>query len=121
MLENLNREEPPPGEGEDYMDERTVGRRGTDGGGDNTMPWQVKAIGVVGVPSAIALYLVFSIVSAQQRDGGSLMNTINSHAGAAAVHATESKEQGLRLERYLQLICVNTAKSDLDRTNCFGR
>lgn len=88
---------------------------------DNSLPWQVRAIGIVGVPSAIALFLVWSLVVGQAKDGGDQRKTLTEHATAAAAHAIESKETGQRLERYLQLICVNTAKMDTEKAACIVR
>lgn len=96
------------------------------------LPWWVKAIvvivGVVGVPSAISLGLVWS-------DRTELRTTVNANATvlggltiAAGVHDRSMNRQfetaaGLAAEtnRILSATCVNAAKSDEQRDRCVGR
>ncbi len=60
----------------------------------------------VGVPSAIALYLVYEIVTG-----------FNSKMDA---HAAESRRDSLRALRVLQQICVNTATTPEARGGCLS-
>lgn len=92
------------------------------------LPWQVKAIGLIGVPSVIALFLVYNLVDVRNSDArtnatamNGLATAISAAAAQAVAHTLESREQGQRLERYLQLICVNTAKTDDQKRDCFPR
>lgn len=68
-------------------------------------PWVVKAITQVGVPSAIALYLVWLLASQV--------------LGAIQTHDARSDAELRGLLPVLQRICINTSATDRDRAACF--
>lgn len=113
-------------EEDDTFEARRGGRRKFDDG-PNGMPWWVKAIGVVGVPSALAIYLVYTLVSwgnvvvAQANTGKELQAMLTQHVAAMAQMATDQasvKEQNVVIIRVLRSSCVNSAKSNEERDRC---
>ena len=95
---------------------------GPDENGDNGMPWQVKAIGLIGVPSALAIYFSYSIV------GDIRINQQNVKENLA-LHSTQTQsvmEQNRQLlisldnlKRTMDKICANTARNYTERNECF--
>ena len=90
-------------------------------------PWWVRSITMFGVPAAIAMYLVWALVSGQTAALQAINTTIQAHHSAALPaiaqvleSANEAKMDRLRLEQYLRLLCVNTAKNTSDRTTCLS-
>jgi len=78
----------------------------TNGAGFNgAMPLWMKFVSAVGVPSAIAIYLVWFL-------GSAVLGAINSHADQ---HADETRV----LTSVLQQLCANTAATPADRAGCF--
>mgnify|MGYP005815112457 CR=1 FL=1 len=67
-------------------------------------PW-ARFISLVGVPSAIAMYLVYVL-------SVGMSNSLESHE---AEHAREMRV----LTRLIQQLCVNTADNLEDRAGCF--
>ena len=67
-------------------------------------PWVVKAISTIGVPSAIALYLVWLLASQV--------------LGAIQTHDARSDAELRGLLPVLQRICINTSATDTDRAAC---
>lgn len=85
------------------------------------MPWQVKAIGLVGVPSAIAIYLVYTLASGivpamqeMSRMQTSLLLTMNQFA---MDHST-TKVQNESVLRVLRTTCANNAQTMDARERC---
>jgi hypothetical protein len=72
---------------------------------DSLQPW-VKAVGIVGVPGLIAIYLVYVLATG--------------FPDALAAHARESKTDSARVLRVLQQICVNTSDNQSSRDACFS-
>lgn len=84
--------------------------------GKVTDSW-VKLISVVGVPSVIALYLVWQFTSSMEADLKDLNKAMPLH-----VQATERlNSTNERILGVLQSICVNSAKNNGEREKCFGR
>lgn len=91
----------------------------------NGMPWQVKAIGLVGVPSVIALLLVWAVIGAFSAEAAANTKAVNEATQLIREHSTASKtdaefaremmRESIRLQR---ATCENTAKNDFDRANC---
>lgn len=90
---------------------------------DAGMPWQLKAIMTVGVPSAIALFLVWSLANnfgiAQASTNKMLMDHI-AVAPAMMRMLEEHKDSDIRLENYLRRICVNAARTAAERESCLS-
>lgn len=84
----------------------------------------MQALYKLGVPSAIALYLVYSLVN-----GGSTILAKIDQSQQMHISDTnrqtdllrEIKEGMLRMERYQHLTCLNTATNHADRANCDSR
>jgi len=72
---------------------------------NGSMPLWMKFVSAVGVPSAIAIYLVWFL-------GSAVLGAINSHAEQ---HADETRV----LTSVLQQLCANTAATPADRAGCF--
>ena len=71
----------------------------------NGTPWIVKAVSAVGVPSAIAIYLVW-LLSTQ------VLTAIQTHADRSEAELRE-------LLPVLRQICINTSQTPVDRVACF--
>ncbi len=92
------------------------------------LPWWVKAIVIVGVPSAISLGLVWS-------DRMQLRDTVISNGTQLAIlRAAEDthnrmmtlqfdflSKQGAETNRILVATCINAARNDAQRNECVGR
>lgn len=63
-----------------------------------------SAIGKIGIPGAIAIYLVYQMATV-------LPTKIDAHA-------KESRDEAIRQTRLLQQICLNTASTSEARTAC---
>lgn len=78
----------------------------SNGAGLNgNLPVWAKFVSAVGVPSAIAIYLVWFL-------GSAVLGAITSHADE---HAAEIRV----LTSVLQQLCSNTAETPADRAGCF--
>lgn len=90
-----------------------------------SMPWWVRGITVFGVPAAIAMYLVWALVNSNTVALSQMSANLEAQKTAIAevasvtrVTTLDAKESALRVESYLRLLCVNTAKSFADRQTC---
>lgn len=98
-------------------------------GPSNAAPWWVTAAGVVGVPSAIALYLVYWLTGAAAREMTEHSSLIRTQMEAvrqdltvsATDHAQIVDARLTSIMRMLQRICVNTASSMDERAACFDQ
>lgn len=89
---------------------------------DNSMPWQIKAIGLIGVPSAIAIYLVLSLDQGIRADNRTLRESLNYHTQQTEVSRVQNEKILNTLEsikRSQDRTCANTAKTYADRSECF--
>lgn len=91
------------------------------------MPWWVKAITFFGVPSAIAMYLVYILANNISGSIHSISNTLLEHNSmtAALVRQIEEEHSTYRLDsstvrRILLANCVNSATSEMERNRCVG-
>ncbi len=102
------------------MREPSAGRRKFDDGSDG-MPWWVKAIGFVGVPAAIAMYLIWALVQnvvpAMFEMQKTMTTMASSIASVSADHAA-SKVQNDDILKVLRGTCLNQAKTYDDRMRC---
>lgn len=76
----------------------------------------VNLIYKYGIPSALALYLVWHMTTTQAAVLDRIDKTTTAHVAAT----TESKERENRMESYLRLLCSFAAKSDADRNTCLS-
>lgn len=88
--------------------------------GNGVLPWWVRAIAVVGIPGALALYLVYV--------GAQLAPRILATAEAAHSESIRTREllrehiqSEEQMYRLLQRICSNAARGDDDRQRCFDK
>jgi len=90
----------------------------------NGMSPLLKAALRLGIPAVLALILIGFLMSTvnQKLDG------ITAVAGDARQHYTAQSEHSYKvdaalkdLQRYLRMICVNTARNDVDRSSCLGQ
>lgn len=85
------------------------------------MPWQIKAVGLVGVPSAIAIYLVYTLASGIVPAMQEMSRTQNSILIAMTTlsmdHAT-SRSQNDSILRVLRTTCSNNAQTMDARERC---
>jgi len=88
----------------------------------SSSPWWVKAIVTVGVPSAIALYVVWFItgqlsttVGLLQVGQAGLQESIRMHTADSSYIFKETQE----MRQLLQQICANTAENEVNRNACF--
>lgn len=87
---------------------------------EDNSPWYISAILRVGVPSAIALFLIWFLTSEVKSDISVIKEAVKIHA-EAAIHSAEGiREQNERLTYILQRICINGARTTEDRNNCLG-
>jgi hypothetical protein len=92
------------------------------GKGDNGMPWQIKAIGLVGVPSVIAIYLTYALVADFRVSQLSINNNLNAHSFQAQQLIEQNRKiEGLMdaIKNLNQRICVNTSRVQTERNECF--
>mgnify|MGYP003141317730 CR=1 FL=1 len=71
----------------------------------NGIPIWMKFVSVIGVPSAIAVYLVYFLSS--------------SVLGAINTHSDEHQMEIRMMTAVMQQLCVNTAESEAARRGCF--
>ncbi len=88
---------------------------------ENTGPVWAQAIYKFGVPSVIALYLIYSLVN-----GGSAMlanvdRSLQAHIAETASQIKlleDIKDSSRRMELFLQLDCIRNSKTQVDRDIC---
>jgi hypothetical protein len=88
---------------------------------EDGLPWWVNAIYKVGVPTAIACYLVWFLATRIQANMDSYQVSMNNMQKLMETHITEQQE-GTRVNKRileaLQMICVNTTDSKNERADC---
>lgn len=84
------------------------------------LPMLAKVAAVVGVPSAIALYLVWVITAgvANAQQVHSLDTKIDLHVARNEVMSVEQTKQLEAQTRLLRLMCVSIAKTEAVRVEC---
>ena len=92
------------------------------------MPWQVKAVLMLGVPSVIALFLVWIFafklvvhVEALPRIEAKVdasIEAIRELTQAIKLSADETHKHGERMERLIQIGCVRDSRTERDRVEC---
>ena len=100
---------------------RASGRRSTDSMDTDGLPIWAKVIGLIGVPSAIAVYLVWALVSEIAPGLVKVNNLLADHIFQMSSFISgqqELKNQNESILRVLRTSCANQSKSDRDRENC---
>lgn len=99
----------------------------SNGSDDKSIPWQVRSVFFMGVPSALAIYFAYVIVTSYFTDIKSINNVLIDHNNAAVGLSETIKEEHIQHKDYnteiiklLLATCVNNAKSELDRNKCLG-
>lgn len=84
------------------------------------LPWWVRAIAIIGVPSAIAVFLVYV--------GAMEVPKIKAEQIATKVEVVENQrllalqaEQNAAIYRMLVRVCSNTSHTEDERQRCFER
>ena len=97
-----------------------VERRNGNGNGWTSLRAWAQAIGVVGIPGAIAIFLVYI--------GATQIPTLVRQLDVAIMEIRQNgilmRESHVRIEqlvRIAQKACMNAAKDDLSRQNCFDK
>lgn len=78
----------------------------------------------IGVPSAIALYLVYILTAGIQADMKQMKMSFDAHANQAASMITQYEQVRIQSDRQLyvmQRICINSAKTTQERAECVAR
>jgi hypothetical protein len=102
----------------DAEDER-VYRSGTDSLAGNVPVW-VKAITLFGVPSSIAMYLVYIMAGTHSADVKTTNELLQSHIKLSTAIEQRQEQQSERLSQILLALCVNGAKDEQQRSKCVG-
>jgi hypothetical protein len=87
-------------------------------------PWWLSAIYKVGIPSAIAVYLTYILVTTITMSMTSLQSNQVQFAEQLRLHAVDSSyilKETSQIKVILQQICANTADTKIDRDGCFIR
>lgn len=89
-----------------------------NGNGLGGLPQWVRAIALVGVPSAIALYLVYNLTGFATTGLASLQRQMDAHAQVLIQHDANTLRNADALLRVMLRVCLNTAKNTDDRQRC---
>ena len=89
------------------------------------LPVWARVVAFIGVPSAISIFLIYVIMETVVGDLATTRRIVEANAQLLQVHtevtlgnARSLEENTVLLQRYLRMICLNTAKTDADRSNC---
>lgn len=91
------------------------------------MPWWVKAIGLIGVPSAIALFFSWTLVADIKSTLDELNTSVTILINQNAADREQDKIERTQDRNTLNNIwlataadCVNTAQTETERNRCLG-
>jgi len=90
-------------------------RRTTDSG----YPWWLNAIYKVGVPSAIAIFLVWFMTTQVRDNLNSIKENLMLHSEVNIKSLQANEFHNDKLFKLLQRICANSAKTNTERVECF--
>lgn len=97
-------------------------RLGLDGnpfdGTNGAMPWWVKAIPTIGVPSLIALGLSWFLVEEVRANLASVRAQLTAHATQMSNDQTAQQIRDRDLIYMFRQVCFNTARTDAQRDSC---
>ncbi len=88
----------------------------------NGTPWYIKFIYQVGVPSAIALYLVWLLGNSLTASTRDTQTMVQQHMGQAAAMELKLDKEQASVDVLIQLqkfSCLHAAHNTSERTDCF--
>lgn len=88
---------------------------------NNNGPWWVAATLRMGVPAALACYLVYYVTSGQGGAVAEMRDDIRAIATTITSHVGSTDRSMKEIQRLLGIQCANSAKSDIDRNACFEK
>jgi hypothetical protein len=104
-------------------DDQLVIRTGSNGNGNpfaGMSPW-MRFIAFIGVPAAIALFLVYRLDGRSADEIAGISSELRAHTAAAnysAAELTDHRSETKTLIALMRAICVNTSKTDQQRREC---
>jgi hypothetical protein len=106
-------------------DDQLLIRPGTNGNGNGNpfagmSPW-MRFIAFIGVPAAIALFLVYRLDGRSADEIAGISSELRAHTAAAnysAAELTDHRSETKTLIALMRAICVNTSKNDQQRREC---
>ena len=84
------------------------------------LPQWARVVALVGVPSAIAMGLVYALATFATGGLMELHQQLDVHARVMILHDEEAKRGTEAITRVLYRICLNTAKTDDERQRCIS-
>jgi hypothetical protein len=97
-----------------------------NGNGTTGMPWQVRAIGFFGVPSAIAIFLVYVLAADVRSDATSAAVAAAAMRTELAQHQKHTEMLHQNIEEYMRTqlllmrrMCSHAARTSSERDTCF--
>ena len=100
---------------------KKMGRRQMDGESSD-IPWWIRAVVYMGVPAAIACYLVYILaqtVTASQGQVQTTLNTLVISVSSMQAEHNQIKMLNEAMLKVLQATCANAAQTEEKRANCF--
>lgn len=88
----------------------------TESDSNEEQPWWVGSIYKIGIPSAIAIYLIWFLAAQVRTDLVEMKQTVTQHKIDSAVML----DQNRKIYQVLQRICVNSATNNQERIECVG-
>lgn len=82
------------------------------------MPWWIKAIPTVGVPSVIAIGLSWYLVDEVRSELGVVRTQLAAHATQMTIDQNDQRQRARDLIYMLRQVCFNTARTDAQRDGC---
>lgn len=85
-------------------------------------PWWIRLVYMIGVPSTIALFLVWILAGTTTTSLREISSTLNNMRENLVLHSADTAYTAKRIDRIeqlLQQICVNTASNSSTRAACF--
>jgi hypothetical protein len=89
---------------------------------ENGTPWYIKFIYQIGVPSAIALYLVYLLGSSLTSSTRDTLTMMQQHMGQAAELGHKIEQEQAATDTLIQLqkfTCLHAAHNVMERTDCY--
>lgn len=92
---------------------------------EQSIPWQVRAIGFIGVPSAIAIYLIWWITSTLAPQLNSISTLLSEHQSTTVavieMIKTDRIHSGVTNDLLVKLLrsnCINNSNNAIERDRC---
>jgi len=89
-----------------------------NGNGVNGLPNWARVIALVGIPGAIALFLVWSLASFATAGVTELHRQMDAHAQVMNLHDSETQRTADKTMRLLLGICLNAAETQEQQRRC---